>query len=194
MPSPALFGLEHKVIVGIADVVVANNPSVVLSTYSLGSCIGVSLYDPVLHVGGLLHIMLPDSSIEPVKAARQPAMFMDTGLRALFEAAQDLGADPRRVILCAAGGAQVMDTSGFFSIGKRNYDALLQMLRAHGFRLHAEQVGGMVSRSMFLRLETGEVRLKVSGQPNEVILCKSSTTTSTKSNASPPLPACSPSC
>lgn len=177
MPPPVLRGFEHKVVVGIADLAVSNNPSVILSTYSLGSCIGISIYDPVVRVGGLLHVMLPDSTIEPNKAASQPAMFMDTGIPALFRAAYELGAEKYRVIISAAGGAQVMDTSGFFNIGKRNYDTLSQILRQHSLKLQAEQIGGLVSRSMFLHLGTGEVRLKVSGQQNEMVLCKSSTTT-----------------
>lgn len=177
MPPPVLRGFEHKVVVGIADLAVSNNPSVILSTYSLGSCIGISIYDPVVRVGGLLHVMLPDSTIEPNKAASQPAMFMDTGIPALFRAAYELGAEKYRVIISAAGGAQVMDTSGFFNIGKRNYDTLAQILRQHSLKMQAEQIGGLVSRSMFLHLGTGEVRLKVSGQQNEMVLCKSSTTT-----------------
>jgi chemotaxis protein CheD len=76
------------------------------------------------------------------------------------------------MIICVAGGAQVMDTSGFFNIGKRNYEAIKQIFNQNGVRIHAEQVGGLVSRSMYLHLDTGEVRLKVSGQPNDFILCK----------------------
>lgn len=173
MPAPTLAGLfEQKVVVGIADLAVSNNTTVTLATYSLGSCIGVTIYDPVERVGGLVHVMLPDSKIDADKAARQPAMFMDSGIPALFRAAYQLKAEKYRVQICVAGGAQVMDSSGFFSIGKRNYEVLKNILNQHGLRIHAEQVGGMVSRSMYLDLATGDVRLKVSGQPKEVELCK----------------------
>ena len=91
MASPSLAGLfEQKVVVGIADMAVSNNQSLTLATYSLGSCIGVTIYDPVAKVGGLLHVMLPESSIDMDKAQRQPAMFMDTGIPALFRAAYEL--------------------------------------------------------------------------------------------------------
>lgn len=173
MPAPSLTGLfEQKVIVGIADLAVSNNTTVTLATYSLGSCIGVTIYDPVARVGGLVHVMLPDSKIDADKAARQPAMFMDSGVPALFRAAYQLKAEKYRVQICVAGGAQVMDSSGFFSIGKRNYEVLKNILNQHGLRIHAEQVGGMVSRSMYLDLATGNVRLKVSGQTKEVELCR----------------------
>ena len=119
MASPslaALAGFEQKVVVGVGDLAVSNNQAVVLATYSLGSCLGVTIYDPVMRVGGLLHFMLPDSSINPAKAAQQPAMFADTGIPALFRAAYQMKAGKHRVVLCVAGGAQVMDSGGFFNI------------------------------------------------------------------------------
>lgn len=171
MPSPALIGFEHKVVVGIADLAVSNNPNTILTTYSLGSCLGVAVYDPIVKVGGLLHLMLPDSRIDPAKAAAQPAMFVDSGVPALFRAAYDLRAEKHRMLIYVAGGAQVLDNSGFFSIGKRNYDALSQLLQQHNLRIRAEDVGGLSNRTLHLNLRTGEVTLKISGQPKELILC-----------------------
>ncbi len=170
MPAPTLTGFEFRVIVDIADFAVTNNQNATLATYSLGSCLGISIYDPVVRAGGLLHVMLPDSTIDPTKAAAQPAMFMDTGLPALFRSAYEFQAQKYRLIICVAGGAQIMDSSGFFNIGKRNYEALSKVFQAHGLRIHAEQVGGLVSRSMYLKLATGEVRLRVSGQEREFVL------------------------
>ncbi len=174
MPSPslaALAGFEQKIVVGVGDFAVSNNPSVVLMTYSLGSCLGVTIYDPVLRVGGVLHIMLPDSSINPAKAARQPAMFVDTGVPALFRAAYQMKAEKYRVQICVVGGAQVMDSSGFFNIGKRNYEALSALLVQHTLKVQATQVGGLVSRTVSLNVGTGEVRLKVSGRMDDFVLC-----------------------
>ncbi len=172
MPSPSLVGFEHKVIVGIAELAVSNNQNAILTTYSLGSCLGISIYDPVAKVGGLLHIMLPDSRIDANKARNQPAMFVDTGVPALFRAAYQLGAQKHRVQICIAGGAQIMDNSGYFNIGKRNYEALTRLLSEHQLNIHAEQVGGMVNRTVYVSLATGDVRLKISGQSQETLLCK----------------------
>lgn len=175
MPAPslaAITGFDQKLVVGVADLAVSSNPSVVLTTYSLGSCLGITIFDPVTRVGGLLHAMLPDSTIDPVKASAQPAMFIDTGIPALFRAAYQLKADKYRVQICVAGGSQVMDGSGFFSIGKRNYDTLIKLLSQHGLVVRAEHVGGMVSRTVQMDLRTGEVKLKISGQDSEVILWK----------------------
>jgi chemotaxis protein CheD len=176
MPSPSLTGFEQRVVVGIAEMAVTNNQAVTLATFSLGSCLGISIYDPVAHVGGLLHIMLPDSNIDATKAHQQPAMFVDTGVPALFRAAYQLHAEKYRMIICVAGGAQVMDTTGFFNIGKRNYESLRNLLQDNGLKIHREQVGGLSSRSVYLQVATGDVRLKVSGQPNDIMLCKNSTT------------------
>lgn len=175
MPAPslsAITGFEQKIVVGVADLAVSNNANTVLTTYSLGSCLGITIYDPVTRVGGLLHAMLPDSSIDPAKAATQPAMFIDTGIPALFRAAYQLKADKYRVQICVAGGAQVMDSSNFFNIGKRNYETLLGLLSQHALVVKAEDVGGMVSRTVHLNLRTGEVKLKISGKNEEIVLCK----------------------
>ena len=79
MPSPTFIGFEHRVVIGLAELAVSNNPNAVLTTYSLGSCLGVAVYDPVAKVGGLMHAMLPDSNIDPVKAKAYPGMFVRHG-------------------------------------------------------------------------------------------------------------------
>ena len=177
MAVPILTGFEHKVVVGIADFAVSNNPSVILTTYSLGSCLGISIYDPVVKVAGLLHIMLPDSGIDKAKATRSPAMFLDTGFPLLLNAAAELRADPSRMQICVAGGAQIMDSVGFFNIGKRNHQMLMDLLNRGSLRLKAEEVGGMVNRTMHVHVSSGDVILKISGNPKECYLCKNSTTT-----------------
>lgn len=172
MPSPTLSGFEHRVVVGMAESVVSNNPSVTLATYSLGSCLGISIFDPVTHVGGLVHIMLPDSGIAPDKARSQPGMFVDSGVPKLFKSAYEMRLEKQRAIICVAGGAQIMDDKGFFNIGQRNRAALDALLQQHGLRIAAHETGGMVNRTMYLKLATGEVRLKVSGQATETLLWK----------------------
>jgi chemotaxis protein CheD len=168
---PRVSGFEHKVVVGIADLAVSNNPNVILTTFSLGSCLGIAIYDPAVKVGGLLHIMLPDSSIEPAKGVVQPAMFVDTGVPALLAAASKLRADKQRMLVYVAGGAQVMDHSGFFEIGKRNYEALGNFLQKNSLCIQAEQVGGLVNRTLRLNVGSGKVSLKISGQAEEISLC-----------------------
>ena len=171
---PALItGFENRVVVGMADFAVSNSPNLILTTYSLGSCLGIALFDPVARAGGLLHTMLPDSNLQPEKALAQPGMFVDTGMKSLFDAIAELGAEPQRMKIYVAGGAQIMDPTGFFNIGKKNYQAFSEILARESLRVCAEQVGGLVNRTMHLNVATGGVSLKVSGHAKDTPLCKS---------------------
>lgn len=161
---------EQKIVVGVGNLAVSSDPHITLATYSLGSCLGVSIYDPVAQVGGLLHVMLPSSGVDQAKASQRPALFVDTGIAALFRAAYPLRADKYRVQICLAGGAQAMGGPAGLNMGLRNYEALTSILSQHSLRPQAEQIGGLVSRSMSLCLATGQVRLKISGSSEEVIL------------------------
>ena len=147
-------------VVDIADFAVSDDPRATLVTYSLGSCIGVSIWDPEAKVGGLLHYMLPESSLSPDKAKSNPAMFADTGVPAMFRAAYDLGAAKKRIIVKVAGGSQLLDDNGIFNIGKRNYVMLRKIFWKNGILIDGENVGGSVSRTMRLHCDTGTVTLK----------------------------------
>jgi chemotaxis protein CheD len=148
---------------------VSNAADVTLVTHSLGSCIGLAVYDPVAKVGGLLHYMLPESALDPEKAKTRPYMFADTGIPLLFKACYQLGAAKERMVAKVAGGSQIMDPSGTFNIGKRNYAALRKMFWRNNVLIGAEDVGGTSNRTMWLNIATGEISLKVSGQGKGVL-------------------------
>src|SRR5580658_9633243 len=124
-------------VVGVADMVASNDSSAEIVTYSLGSCLGITIYDPIKKIGGLLHIMLPDSKIHAAKAVSAPFMFVDTGVPRLFHAAYNLGADRSRLAVKVAGGAQLLDQQGIFNIGPRNFDALQKLLAQNGLKVHS---------------------------------------------------------
>jgi len=161
-----------KSVVGVGEMGVSNDPRMVLATYLLGSCLGVSLYDPVARAGGLVHVMLPNSSLDPEDAAKRPAKFIDTGVPGLFRALYELKAEKSRMQICVAGGAQLMDQESIFDLGQRNCRRLEEIMRQHGLKIQAEHVGGMVNRTMLLDLGTGQVRLKLAGQAGEIVLFK----------------------
>lgn len=152
------------VVVDIADSAVSKDPSAAIITYSLGSCIGVAIWDPVAHVGGMLHYMLPESQLSPDKARSNPAMFCDTGVPKLFRAAYELGAVKNRLVVKVAGGSQLLDDNGTFNIGKRNYLALRKIFWKNGVMIQAESVGGSVSRTLKLDVGTGVVTIKSRNQ------------------------------
>ncbi|MBW2147230.1 MAG: chemotaxis protein CheD [Deltaproteobacteria bacterium] len=152
------------VTVGIADFKVRKDDNCTLVTYSLGSCIGVCVYDPVVKVGGILHYMLPESQMDPSKASKNPAMFADTGIPLLFKECYRYGAQKKRMIVKVAGGSQILDESGFFNIGKRNYAALRKIFWRNNVLIDFEDVGGTVSRTLYMDISTGVVRVKMSGK------------------------------
>jgi len=152
-----------KLIVGIADKQVTDNPNATLITYSLGSCIGVTLYDPMVKVGGLLHYMLPDSQIDAQKAQKNPWMFADTGIPLLFKEAYKLGAEKHRMQVKVMGGAQILDDSGYFNIGKRNYMVLRKIFWTNNVLIQAEDIGGNVNRTVSIEISSGKVWVKTSG-------------------------------
>jgi chemotaxis protein CheD len=152
-----------NVTIGIADMKVSGDPEVTLVTHSLGSCIGVAVYDPVVKVGGILHYMLPDSEIDTEKAASNPLMFADTAIPLLFKACYKLGAKKTRMVVKVAGGSQIMDESRVFDIGKRNYTALRKVFWRNNVMIDAEDVGGSSNRTIRLNIATGQLSIRVSG-------------------------------
>ncbi len=147
-------------VVDIADVVVSKDPGATLITYSLGSCIGVAIWDPTAKVGGMLHYMLPESQLSPEKARQNPAMFADTGIPKLFKSAYELGAAKTRLVVKIAGGSQLLDDNGTFNIGKRNYLALRKIFWKNGVMVKAEHVGGALSRTLKLDVGSGTCSIK----------------------------------
>jgi chemotaxis protein CheD len=157
-----------ETVVDIADMKVTDDPTADLVTYSLGSCIGVTIWDPQVHVGGLIHYMLPESSLAPEKARLNPAMFCDTGIPALFRAAYALGAVKNRIIVKVAGGSSLLDDNGTFNIGKRNYIMLRKLFWKNGILVEAEDVGGNLSRTVRLSVGSGRVTVRNRGQEVEL--------------------------
>ena len=152
-------------IVSVADMKISTQPSDQLITYALGSCLGIAIHDPVAGVGGLLHVMLPLSTIDPAKAGENPYMFVDTGVPRLFLACYQAGAQKQRLIVKVAGGASVHGDAAddHFQIGKRNFVMLRKLLWKNGVLLYAHDIGGMHSRTMTLIISSGEVTLKTHG-------------------------------
>lgn len=170
--SPTIAGLftqTQRMVVGVAEYAVASRSPITLSTYALGSCVGIVVYDPLVQAGGLLHIMLPDSTLSPDKAAAQPAMFADTGIPVMFGALSGLGCMRGRMRIFLAGGASVLSGPDSFKIGERNIVAVRNILRTYGCSIAGEQVGGFVNRTVHLEVHTGNLTLK---SPERTMQCR----------------------
>jgi chemotaxis protein CheD len=151
-----------NIVVDIADGRVSADPDDTIVTYSLGSCIGVAIWDPETHVGGMLHYMLPLSKIDKAKAEKNPWMFGDTGIPELFRKAYRLGAEKSRLVVKLAGGANILDKNGTFNIGTRNHLVARKVFWKNNILVDAEDVGGMTSRTLRLDLATGRVSIRQS--------------------------------
>lgn len=151
--------------VGIADMKISTDPGDLLITHALGSCLGLTVYDPAARVGGMLHVMLPLSTIDPKKAEDNPYMFVDTGVPRLFLESYKAGAQKNRLIVKVAGGATLRANSeeDYFEIGKRNFIMLKKLLWKNDVIINAQDVGGGSSRTMSLAIDTGDVTLRING-------------------------------
>lgn len=154
-----------KYTVSVADMRISANEGDILVTHALGSCLGVAVHDPVAKVGGLLHVMLPLSSIDPKKAIENPFMFVDTGVPRLFIECYKAGAQKSRMVVKVAGGASVHgdEKDDKFQIGKRNFIILRKILWQNGVLIKAYDVGGTASRTMSLEIGSGEVIVRSNG-------------------------------
>jgi chemotaxis protein CheD len=152
--------MKHTI--GVADMLVSANPDAELTTFALGSCLGITIHDPVAKVGGMLHVMLPLSSVNPEKAASNPSMFVDTGVPRLFKDCYKAGAAKERLVVKVAGGASLRcdEKEDHFQIGARNFTLLKKLLWKNGVLMEAYEVGGNVARTMSIHIGTGLVTLK----------------------------------
>ena len=160
VPPSISLQFSQRVIVGIGELSVSNNPTTTLSTYALGSCVGIAAYDPVARAGGLLHCMLPSSSIDPKKAAQQPAMFADTGLPLLFQSLLGLPADRTRLRFLIAGGASALHASDEYRMGDRNSRVTIDFLTQNNLVVRYTEIGGTVNRTLHFEVGTGALTVK----------------------------------
>lgn len=153
--------MSKTVTVGIADLNVVKPPDI-LVTYALGSCVGICLFDAQAQVGGLAHIMLPDSKLIAGGAA-QPRKFADTGIDELVKTMERMGA--RRSFMKAkiAGGAQMfaaMSNSAIANIGSRNVQAVKDVLRQMGIPIIAEDTGKDYGRTLYFNVKDNVMQIK----------------------------------
>lgn len=151
--------------VGMAELKIGG-PGDRLEALGLGSCIGLALVDKVSKVGGMVHIMLPDSSIVngPLK---QPGKYADTAVPELLEKVIKAGAQRERLVVKMAGGAEMFSFAGSDSpkmaIGARNTEAVTQLLRSHRLKLSGSDTGGNKGRTFIVSLDRPDFLIRIVG-------------------------------
>lgn len=155
--------------VEIAEVKAVASPTGLISI-GLGSCVGICLYDSLAKVGGLAHVMLPDSS--QARKTEYKGKFADTAVPALIFEMLKLGASKRRLVAKIAGGAQMFNfstTSEFMCIGERNVEAVLEALRKESIPLIFQDTGKNYGRSIRLCTSTGLLYIRSIAHKEKVV-------------------------
>ena len=156
------------IMLGVGDFGATNKPGEVIKTLALGSCVSIVFLYPKTRAVGMVHVALPDSSLDKVKTQERPGYFADSGIPALINEMKKHGysGNGRDMIVKLAGGAKIMDPNNTFNIGKRNVLAIKKILWGHGMGAVAEDVGGNYSRSVAIFTDTGRVTLSSPGRQN----------------------------
>ncbi|MCD6450159.1 MAG: chemotaxis protein CheD [Thermotogaceae bacterium] len=150
--------MKKKVVIGIGEYAVDSPPSIIV-TLGLGSCVGVCIRDLKTKIGGMVHVMLPDSGGKNVS---NPGKFADTGIAAVIEEIKKKGGNTNHLEAKIAGGAAMFEGKGL-NVGQRNVDAVKKWLKHHGVKLVAEDTGGNRARSIEYDLETGRLLVRKVG-------------------------------
>lgn len=156
--------------VGMADLKVCSSPDG-LTTLGLGSCVGIAIRDPLTKIGGLAHIMLPDSTAIRGGQLNIPK-FADTGITELVRQMEMMGAKRSRMVAKLAGGAMMFtfqNKTDLVRVGDRNVEASRQKLAELQIPVLVADTGANYGRTVIFYPETGDYVIRAVGKPEKVI-------------------------
>ena len=156
--------MSNQTLIGIAQTKISQDQTEIVTAPNLGSCLGISVYDPKLKLGGMIHCLLPMSKSDPEKAAANPYMYVDTGVTRMLAELIAKGADKKSLVIAVAGGGNINDENNVFEIGKKNYTILKKLLWKNNLLLKGEHCGNNFSRTVSLNIGTGKTQVKVQGE------------------------------
>lgn len=159
--------MSNLTIVGVGDFTASKNPAVTIKTFALGSCVAVIMLHPPTRTVGMVHVALPDSSVAYGKNNNRPGYFADTGIPALLQEMEKLGANSagnKGMVVKLAGGAKVLDPNNVFNVGKRNILAIKKILWSLGMGPVAEDLGENFSRTVTVEVKTGRITISSPGK------------------------------
>jgi chemotaxis protein CheD len=155
---------QKEIVVGVGDCRSSMDENTIITTYALGSCLGVTAYDSRRKIGGMLHAMLPKSRSNEGEQKR-PTMFVDTGMKELLTQLKALGADLNNLEYKIFGAAKVLEADRFFKIGDKNIQAMQMWVVEYGARVLVWEVGGNLNRTIKFELKSGQVKVRMPNQP-----------------------------
>ncbi len=161
--------MSEVIKVGMADLNICKSPDSI-TTLGLGSCVGIALRDPTTKIGGLAHVMLPDSTT--IKNNSNIPKFADTGIEELVKQVVAAGASRARLVAKIAGGAQMFAFQGksdMIRVGERNVEATIKKLKELKIPILAQETGENYGRTVIFYPETGEFVIRSVGKPDKTI-------------------------
>lgn len=157
--------MNTRLTVSISDMKISRKPSEMLITHSLGSCLGLSAWDPGAGVGGLIHCLLPKSASPDVK---NPFMYVNVGVPRMIRKMVSMGCTRETLIFKAAGCGRMLQIQNQFDTGAQNLAILEALFTKNGVRLAAKDVGGSIPRTMSLHIDSGLVIISSQGKEWEI--------------------------
>lgn len=146
--------------VQMAQMVISQAPSV-LVTKGLGSCLGITFFDPFRKIGAMAHPMLPDFSKS--RAQVNPNRYVNSVIKSTLEELKNKGCSSSRLEIKIFGGAHMfrcINTDSVLNVGQRNTEIAWAVFKELGLNILGQEVGGTFGRTIFLNLETGKVLIK----------------------------------
>ncbi|MCI0519190.1 MAG: chemotaxis protein CheD [Chloroflexi bacterium] len=161
--------MQNTLAVGLGEMQISRSPQDVLVAYGLGSCLGIGMYDPVTHIAGLLHAVLPNN---PNGSGPHTLKYVDSGMVAMLVQMLRAGAERRRLVVRMAGGANMLTAPGFsqtFNIGTRNAEAAYKTLAELNMKLSSQEVGGSIGRTLRFYIADGRMTIRTVGNQEREI-------------------------
>ena len=156
--------MGNMIKVGMADLKLCKAPDAV-TTLGLGSCVGIAIRDPITKIGGLAHIMLPDST--QFSGAVNIPKYADTGAKELVRLIVEAGGNRQRLVAKIAGGAAMFSfqsKTDVAAVGQRNVEAVKKVLAELKIKILAEDTGLNFGRTVEFYPETGDYIIKAVGK------------------------------
>lgn len=153
--------MRNDISVGLGEIKISKDLDDVLVAFGLGSCVGVGMFDPSNHIGGLLHAVLPSAN-----GKESTGKFADTGIPLLLDQLTQIGANRSKLIIRIAGGANMLTAPGLsnsFDIGTRNIESAHSTIKQLGLKIQSEEVGGQIGRTVRMYLLDGRMTLRTMG-------------------------------
>ena len=161
--------MYNSLAVGLGEIKISRDPRDVLVAYGLGSCVGLGIHDPTTRVTGLLHAILPTN---PNGSYDSSPKYVDTGIKIMLDQMFRAGANPKRLLVRMAGGANMLVAPGFsqvLNIGSRNVEAAYAALASHKLTIQSQEVGGNIGRTVRFYVLDGRMTIRTMGNQEREI-------------------------